>query len=150
MLLSHPLMSVRFRRDLLGIKATEIARRLGMEPASYSRIERGERRCYIDKAIVLAKMLHTTVDQLEVMPDEAERIRLWTLREDNTGSATAWTDNDQAQLNDLTVPSARGTVVTHTPVETQSTYTPPNLDDPAVMAALVADWSDMDDDDTVD
>ena len=163
--MSHPLSAVRTRRTILGVTAVTIAKRLAMEPNSYGRMERGERRCFIDKAIVLSHLLECSVEQLGIEPTGEEKMKLYKRNVSATAMDVspldknpldAWPDDDQPeQLNDLTVPPARGTVVTHTPVETQiveaqSTYTPPNLDDPAVMAALVADWSDIDDDDTVD
>lgn len=79
-----------------------MARRLGMEPASYSRLENGRRRCYLDKAIAIASMLHCTTDDLRVIPDEAERLRLWSMREDNA-------DAIKAQA-----PEENGTVVSNT------------------------------------
>lgn len=159
--MSHPLSAVKERRIILGVAAATIAKRLAMEPTSYSRMERGERRCFIDKAIVLSHLLECSVEQLGIEPTSEEKLKLYKR---NVAAASinmspldknpldAWSDDNQPeQLNDLTVPpAATGTVVTHTPVEAQSTYTPPNLDDPAVMAAIAADWSDMDDDDTVD
>ena len=163
--MAHPLAGVKTRRTLLGIPATHIAKRLAMAATSYSRLERGERRCYMDKGAVLAVMLKCSMEQLGIEPTGDTAVALFArgqqlaaLGGDHAAldALDAWPNDDQPeQLNDLTVPLARGTVVTHTPVETQiaeaqSAYIPPNLDDPAVMAALVADWSDMDDDDTVD
>lgn len=127
----HPLSAVRFRRDLLGIKASYMAREVGLEPASYSRIERGERRCYLDKAIAIASILHCTVDDLRVIPDEAERLRLWSRREDNA---------EAIKTQAPAAPEEIGTVVSNTAPQQNITT------DVISAADLAAEWADDDED----
>jgi transcriptional regulator with XRE-family HTH domain len=76
-LVQHPLQGVRDRRTLLGLKAADFAKRLGMDIQSYYRLERGERRCYLDKALTIAKMLECTVHQLGELPDPNEAAELF-------------------------------------------------------------------------
>ena len=52
----------------------QLANRMAVQPTSYSRMERGERRCYLDKAQVLAKILGCTVEELAIEPTSEERL----------------------------------------------------------------------------
>lgn len=153
--MAYPLAAVKTRRTLLGITAVTIAKRLVMATTSYSRMERGERRCYLDKAVVIASMLGCSLDQLAIEPIGEEKAELFKLgernREASAGHVTIETpediyDNEQEQLSDSTVP-ATGTVVNHTP---SAPHTPailaPELTDQEKEDALIAEWS-MDEDD---
>lgn len=74
---SHPLAGVRTRRALNQISAAKVAAELGIEPQSYGRLERGERRCYLDKAYVIASILGCTLEELGREPSIEERVELY-------------------------------------------------------------------------
>lgn len=101
----HPLEGIADRRTLLKIRAVDIAAALGIEVASYRRMERGERRCYLDKALAIADMLDCTVPQLGVIPDADERIRLFGVSESRRalGAAAGWVDPED-DFDDLEHP----------------------------------------------
>lgn len=61
----HPLAGVQMRREILNIKASTIAKHLQVTPAYYSKLERGERPCYLHRAKTIAKLLGCTTDELE-------------------------------------------------------------------------------------
>jgi transcriptional regulator with XRE-family HTH domain len=75
--LSHPLSGLRDRRRLAGVTSSAIAARIGVDVNSYGRFERGERRCYLDKAIAIASMLNCTVEQLGHPPSIEERVDMF-------------------------------------------------------------------------
>jgi transcriptional regulator with XRE-family HTH domain len=60
----HPLASLRHRRQLMDIPASQLATRIGCTVTTYNRYERGERRSFTDQAVTLAKMLGCTVEDL--------------------------------------------------------------------------------------
>lgn len=80
----HLLAGVRTRRQLLGIRAVDLAKRIAVTPTSYMRFERGERRIYLDKAVAIAKMLNCSLDELAIEPtleQQVEMFRALKLRE---------------------------------------------------------------------
>lgn len=70
----HPLAGVKARREMLGIKATDIARELGITLSSYMRHENGSRRIYFDKALTLASILQIDPRLMRNEPTIDERI----------------------------------------------------------------------------
>lgn len=100
---SHPLEGIADRRALLKIRAADIAASLGVATASYRRLERGERRCYLDKALAIADLLDCNVEQLGVVPDAEERIRLFGVSESRRaqlGLTAVWSDAEDASEED--------------------------------------------------
>lgn len=103
----HPLQAVKERRQHLGIPAADIAKRLGLDIQSYWRLERGERRCYFDRALVLAKMLGCTAEQLGEFPNEAEALELYKrqlarkLSEREASTTDGWIDEPEEAQTDL-------------------------------------------------
>jgi transcriptional regulator with XRE-family HTH domain len=77
----HPLEGVADRRQLLKVKATDLAAAVGLETASYRRLERGQRRCYLDKALIIAELLQCTLPELGIIPNADERKRLFDVSE---------------------------------------------------------------------
>ena len=71
---THLLQGVQTRRQMLKISAVDAAKALGMERASYYRLERGERRVYLDKALTLARLLGCTVYELAQEPTIEEQV----------------------------------------------------------------------------
>lgn len=59
---SHPLKGLRLVRKGRGMTAPEAARHLGMEVASYYRLENGSRRAHFDHVLALADLLHVPID----------------------------------------------------------------------------------------
>jgi len=74
---SHPLAAVKDRRRLLHITAAQIASELGMDTNSFGRLERGERRCYLDKALKIANILKCQVEDLGRPLSPEERVELF-------------------------------------------------------------------------
>lgn len=72
--MSHCLAGVAHRRKMLGISATTLADRIGVAANSFGRLERGQRRCYLDKAHALADMLGCTIEALAHEPTLDEKI----------------------------------------------------------------------------
>lgn len=58
MLRTHSFMSVRPRREALGIAARDMAHHLGITTATFYRYERGDARPFFDQAIAIAKLLN--------------------------------------------------------------------------------------------
>lgn len=71
--MGHSLDGLKPRRTLLHVKAEDIAARIGVSTESFYRLERGTRRCYLDKAIVMAGILECSVDELTREPTMDER-----------------------------------------------------------------------------
>lgn len=61
---NHPMFGARERRLLAGIKTIQAAKAIGVDPNTYGRYERGERRIYLDRARTLARLFNCTIDQL--------------------------------------------------------------------------------------
>jgi transcriptional regulator with XRE-family HTH domain len=57
MISNHPLFGVKTRRRLLGLKGTDVAKELGVEPATLMRYENGTRVITFPRALTLAKIL---------------------------------------------------------------------------------------------
>lgn len=68
-------------RHVRRAQVTELAHAIGTQPTSYSRFERGERRIYLDKAILLAKRLGVRVDDLTLVMDEEAAVALCAARD---------------------------------------------------------------------
>jgi transcriptional regulator with XRE-family HTH domain len=98
----YPLQNVKQRRQLLGLSAQEVAKRLGMNVQSYWRLERGERRIYLDKALILAQLLDCTVEQLGQLPTEDEIVSLVRRRQ---AVATVQDDTLDVQLTEAPQPA---------------------------------------------
>lgn len=62
--LQHCLEGLRTIRKVRRISPTELAERIGVTPASYSRYEVGTRRMYVDQLLVVAKRLGVRMDDL--------------------------------------------------------------------------------------
>lgn len=73
----HSLSGLRPIRELLHHRPTDLARSIGVGLASYSRYERGERRIYFDKALMLARILQVPVEWLASEPDDNRRRELF-------------------------------------------------------------------------
>jgi transcriptional regulator with XRE-family HTH domain len=75
--MTHPLAGLRTIRLALGIHPKTLADRIGITISTYHRYERGERRIYLDKAIVLASTLGLpTTDHLSREPTPDEHLAL--------------------------------------------------------------------------
>lgn len=72
MLTNHPLSGIRNRRLIKDIPAETLAHKIGCTLAAYYRYERGERRIYLDKAIMLASLLDCTLEDLGRDPDAGQ------------------------------------------------------------------------------
>jgi DNA-binding XRE family transcriptional regulator len=143
----HPLSAVAERRKLLKIKAATIAQRVGMTTESYRRLERGERRCYVDKAIAISRMLDCTVEDLGRDLTPEERIELFRAGDKqaellaraggDTGVAKAlatWGEYNAApDVHNAPNAPDIGLVVTRSPS--------PAHDDAAELADVIASWS---------
>lgn len=70
----HPLAGLKTRREMEHMRASDLARRIGVTTASYYRFERGERRIYLDKARAIASTLGCTVDALAHEPTPEEQV----------------------------------------------------------------------------
>jgi transcriptional regulator with XRE-family HTH domain len=57
MISNHPLFGVKTRRHLLGLKGTDVAKELGVQPETLMRYENGTRVITFPKALTLAKIL---------------------------------------------------------------------------------------------
>lgn len=94
----HPLEAVLTRRQLLQISATRIAEALGLETPSYRRVERGERRCYLDKAFTIAEILGCSIVELGIMPDAEERKRLFAIGDAKSAATHMTPEQEMAAL----------------------------------------------------
>jgi transcriptional regulator with XRE-family HTH domain len=141
-LMTHPLSSVRTRRQLLDIPASQMAARLGCTVTTYNRFERGERRCYFDQAITIAAMLGCTLNELSGPISDEEQVRLFQLGQQRrreargigAGTVVADATSSPAQpasiLPETTLPSA---------------LPPRDPNDPQLLQDLLHDWGDTDD-----
>lgn len=59
---------------MLRLKVADLAHAIGVEPTSYRRFERGERRIYLDKALILASQFNCTIEELSAPPTLDEKI----------------------------------------------------------------------------
>jgi transcriptional regulator with XRE-family HTH domain len=75
--MDHVLAGLKPRRTLLGIKAADIATRIGVSVESYYRLERGQRRIYFDKAIAISSFTGISILDLTRVPTEDERVDLF-------------------------------------------------------------------------
>jgi transcriptional regulator with XRE-family HTH domain len=88
---THCLAGLRSIREQRGIEASELAAAIGVNLSSYYRFERGERRIYFDKAVLLARQLDCSLHDFLVdrpgatitappaapTPDAAEILENW-------------------------------------------------------------------------
>jgi transcriptional regulator with XRE-family HTH domain len=81
--MDHTLAGLKPRRTLLGIRAQDIADRLGITLESYYRIERGQRRIHFDKAITISQFTGIKLDDLPRVPNDEERVDLFKAGERN-------------------------------------------------------------------
>lgn len=79
--LPHCLSGLRPIRKARRFKVKEMAAVIAVEPTSYSRIETGDRRCYFDKVVSLAKKLQVRTDDLIDYLDEQSALRLCCQRD---------------------------------------------------------------------
>lgn len=85
--MQHVLSGLKSWRTSQGVRAVDLARRIGIAVESYRRIERGERRIYFDKAIALATYLGLdNPKDLGREPTVAEQVDLFKLRLEAEGS----------------------------------------------------------------
>lgn len=65
--------SLKIVREALGVKVTDVAKRLGLTAATYYRFERGQRRMYFDQAVAVAAMMNVPVGMFArpITTDEA-------------------------------------------------------------------------------
>lgn len=63
-MIEHAMQGLRPIRRVRKVSPTELAERIGVQPTSYARFERGERRIYADQVRVLAKRLGVRMDDL--------------------------------------------------------------------------------------
>jgi transcriptional regulator with XRE-family HTH domain len=97
---AHPLHGLRLRREMRGLKASQLAQRTGVDTASYYRFERGERRIYLDKALTLAHTLQCTVEQLGIEPTADEQVAALRNQLGQSNSPAPATANDEDELPD--------------------------------------------------
>ncbi len=66
----HCLINLKAIRLTAGVKPAELAKRLGITPATYYRYENGSRRIYFDQAVTLATTLGCKVEDFtKLVPD---------------------------------------------------------------------------------
>jgi transcriptional regulator with XRE-family HTH domain len=81
MISNHPLFGVKTRRHLLGLKGTDVAKELGVQPETLMRYENGTRVITFPKALTLAKILGDCDPRdLRTEPDTDETKRLMALK----------------------------------------------------------------------
>lgn len=68
MSLNHCLAGLKTARIRAGVNVSILADRIGVTVTTYYRYEAGQRRIYLDRAVVLASMLGCTVDDLTRAP----------------------------------------------------------------------------------
>lgn len=133
----HPLSAVKTRRTVLDIKASDLAHILAIEPGSYSRIERGERRIYLDKAVRLAATLQCTVEQLAIEPTSEEKIAIYAAKQQS---------HSGNNVLPKTTEQTTGTVVSIPATETPAAHITVTIKSAEQLEAeLIADWSPEDD-----
>jgi transcriptional regulator with XRE-family HTH domain len=137
---AHPLHGLRLRREMRGLKASQLAQRTGVDTASYYRFERGERRIYLDKALTLAHTLQCTVEQLGIEPTADEQVAALRDQLGQSNSPAPATANDEDELSDWDTLTAM-----HTGAGSVVAAQVPDPDSPLVVAAQVpADVPDPD------
>lgn len=155
----HSLCGLRPIRQLLQVKASDVAQRLGITVTTYNRFERGERRPYFDQVLAIASFLDIADLRMltrQLTPDE--RLDLFRRNNRQTQREHQIADTIQHDLEDHGFPAdyshsgdSRGTVVgahthTHTHKHTAGADRPfSELSEDEQQARLLADWGDISD-----
>lgn len=159
---SHPLSSVRERRTIANLKAAYLAHELGCTEGSFGRLERGERRVYLDKALRLAQLLGCSVEDLARAPTLNEKIELLkageAVRELQDRVLAAGLNKDEGQLlADLDAAAVPTTVPSHSTgiaappahpgaILVGTIAAAPLPADDESLRSVIADWGGDDDD----
>jgi transcriptional regulator with XRE-family HTH domain len=110
----HPMIGAKTRRKMLNLTAGACAKALGVDANSYSRMERGERRITLDRALALSKLLQCTVEQLGIEPtidEQTEAYKRNLLIQQRGETDDPWAELEDQSMRNFAPGTTAGTKI---------------------------------------